>query len=115
MGKGNAGDGFDFFHFQYPQVGLPVVEAIERMIVGAEVLGHPALPANDAVEHPTQYATINCSRLNANANALCGAIRAQPQLRLRSFISTTNWMSSALGPFGPGFRRRFGENSIRYF
>jgi hypothetical protein len=24
-------------------------------------------------------------------------------------------MSSALGPFGPGFRRRFEENSIRYF
>jgi hypothetical protein len=24
-------------------------------------------------------------------------------------------MSSALGPFGPGLRRRFGENSIRYF
>src|ERR1700746_1945969 len=47
-----------------------------------------------------------------NAKAICWAIRGQPQRRLRCFMSTTAWMSSALGPFGPGFRRRFGENSI---
>jgi len=68
MGKGNVGDGFDFCQLQYPQVGLPLVEAIERIIVGAEVLRRPALPSNGAVEHPTQCATINCSRLNAEAN-----------------------------------------------
>ena len=27
----------------------------------------------------------------------------------------SKWMSCALGPFGPGFRWRFGENSMRYF
>src|SRR6516225_10120267 len=42
-------------------------------------------------------------------------MRGQPQLGLRCFISTTASMSSALGPFGPGFRRRFGENRTRYF
>src|SRR2546430_4840204 len=47
--------------------------------------------------------------------AICWAIRGQPQLGLRCFISRTAWTSSALGPFGPGIRRRFGENSIRYF
>ena len=46
---------------------------------------------------------------------ICCAIRGQPQLGLRCFISTTARMSSALGPCGPGFRRRFGENSMRYF
>ncbi len=56
------------FTFQYPQVGLPLVEAIERIIVGADVLRHPALPSNGVVEHPTQYAAINCSRLSAQAN-----------------------------------------------
>jgi hypothetical protein len=49
------------------------------------------------------------------AKAICWAIRGQPQLGLRCFISTTALMSSALGPCGPGFRRRFGENSMRYF
>jgi len=43
------------------------------------------------------------------------AIREQPQRGLRCFMSTTAWMSSALGPFRPGFRRRFGENSMRWF
>ena len=49
------------------------------------------------------------------AKAICWAIRGQPQLGLRCFISTTARMSSALGPFGPGFRRRLAENSTRYF
>jgi hypothetical protein len=39
----------------------------------------------------------------------------QPQPGFRCFISTTAWMSSALGPFGPGLRRPLGENSMRYF
>ena len=51
----------------------------------------------------------------ATAKAICWAIRGQPQRGLRCFMSTTAWMSSALGPFGPGFRRRVGENSMRYF
>jgi len=50
-----------------------------------------------------------------DAKAICWAIRGQPQLGFRCFISTTTWISSALGPLGPGFRRRFDENSIRYF
>src|SRR2546430_6881026 len=41
--------------------------------------------------------------------SICWAIRGQPQLGLRCFISRTAWTSSALGPFGPGIRRRFGE------
>ena len=50
-----------------------------------------------------------------NAKAICCAIRGEPQLGLRCFISTTKWMSSVRGPFGPGFRWRFDENSMRYF
>src|SRR5260370_26389236 len=40
------------------------------------------------------------------------AIRGQPQLGLRCFISTTTSMRSALAPFVPGFRRRFVEKSM---
>src|SRR6202795_1522459 len=50
-----------------------------------------------------------------NAKAICCAIRRQPQSGLRCFISMTAGTSSALGPFGPSIRRRFGENCIRYF
>ena len=34
-GQGNVGDGLDFCHFQYPQVGLPLVKPIKRIVVGA--------------------------------------------------------------------------------
>ena len=37
MGPGNVGDGLDFCHVQYPEVGLPLVAPVERIIVGAEV------------------------------------------------------------------------------
>jgi hypothetical protein len=186
VGQGNVGDGLDFCHLQYPQIGLPLAEPIKGIVVGTEVVRHPALPSNGAVEHPTKRATVDRSRMDAEPNdparklihdhqdpvgpqrgrlapeqidtpetvfhvaqerqpggttgvlsrpvvkaenpanhvfvdldvereAICWAIRGQPQLGLRCFISTTTRMSSALGPFGPGFRRRFGENSIRYF
>ncbi len=52
---------------------------------------------------------------NTEGQVICCAIRGQPQLRFRRFISTTAAMTSWLGPFGPGFRSRFDENSWRYF
>ena len=62
------GDGLDLRQLQYPQVGLPLVEPIERIIVRAEVLRHPALPTNGAVEHPTECGTIDRSRMHAESN-----------------------------------------------
>ena len=38
MGQGDVGDGLDFRHLQNTQIGLPLVELIERIMVGAEVL-----------------------------------------------------------------------------
>src|SRR5215472_11538427 len=42
-------------------------------------------------------------------------MRGQPQLGLRRFMTTTALMSSFFGPLGPGRRRRWGENNMRYF
>jgi len=53
MGQWNVGDGLDFCHLEYPQIRLPLMEPIERIIVGAQVLRRPAMPSNGAVEHPT--------------------------------------------------------------
>ena len=68
MGQGNVGDGLDFCHLQNPQIGLPLVEPIERIVVGAQVLRQPAMPSNGAVEHPTECDTIDLSRMDAEAN-----------------------------------------------
>jgi hypothetical protein len=38
MRLGNVGDGLDFCHLQDSQIGLPLVELTERIMVGAEVL-----------------------------------------------------------------------------
>jgi len=38
----------------------------KRIVVGADVLRHPALPSNGAVEHPTECDTIDLSRMEPN-------------------------------------------------
>ena len=35
MGQGNIGDGLDFRHLQYPQIGLPLLKPIQWIVVGA--------------------------------------------------------------------------------
>ena len=68
MGQGNVGDGLDFGHLQYAQIGLPLVEPIKRIMVGAEVFRHRAVPSNGAVEHPAECDTIDRSGLDAESN-----------------------------------------------
>jgi hypothetical protein len=53
MRLGNVRDGLDFCHLQDPQIGLPLVELIERIMVGAEVVWQPELTSNGAVKHAT--------------------------------------------------------------
>src|SRR5438128_4736890 len=48
--------------------------------------------------------TTSLSISTPKASVICSAIRGQPQLGLRRFISTTASMSSLAGPFGPARR-----------
>ena len=68
MRQWNVGDGLDFCHVQYPEVGLPLVEPIQGIVIGAEEVRHPALPSNGAVEHPTKCDTIDRAGMDAEAN-----------------------------------------------
>src|SRR5256884_9949924 len=68
MGQGNVGYGLDFRQVQYTQIGLPLVEPIKRIVVGAKVLRQPELPSNGAVEHPAERYTIAGARMNAEPN-----------------------------------------------
>src|SRR5215472_9272202 len=58
--------------------------------------------------------TISLSIATPKAKAICWAMRGEPQVGFRRFISTTAPMSSFSGPFGPGRRPRFDENNMRY-
>src|SRR5215469_11356013 len=68
MRQWNVGDGLDFCHVQYPEVGLPLVEPIKRIVIGTEEVRHPASPSNGAVEHPTKCDTIDRPDMDAEAN-----------------------------------------------
>jgi len=52
-------DGFDLGRLQDSQAGLPLLKPIKGIVVGAEVLGHPALPSKSAVEHPAKCDTVD--------------------------------------------------------
>ncbi len=68
MGQWNVGDGLDFRHLQYPQIGLPSVKPIKWIVVGTEVGRHPELSSNGVVEHPTESDTIDLTRVDAEPN-----------------------------------------------
>ena len=68
MGQRNVGDGLDFGHLQDAQIGLPLVEPIKRIMVGAEVFRHRAVPSKGSVEHPAECDTIDRSSLDAESN-----------------------------------------------
>ena len=68
MRQGNIADGLDFCHFQNLQIGLPLVELIKRIVVGAEVLWQPALPVNGAVKHSTECDSMDRTGMDAEAN-----------------------------------------------
>src|ERR1019366_3150709 len=57
MGQRNIRHRFDLDHLQYPQIGVPLPEPKKRIMVGAEVLRHPGLPSNGAVEHSAECDT----------------------------------------------------------
>src|SRR6266566_7873125 len=44
------------------------MEPVEWIVVGAEVLRHPALPSNGAIEPATECDTIDLSRMDAKTN-----------------------------------------------
>ena len=71
MRVGNVGDGLDFCHLQDPQIGLPLVELMEKIMVGAEVLWQPALPAlpsNGTVKHATECDPLDRASMDAETN-----------------------------------------------
>jgi hypothetical protein len=74
MGERNMGDGFDLGHLQYPQIGLPLNKPEKWIMVGAEVLGHPRLPSNGTIEHPTECDTVDGSGMDAESNDSAGIL-----------------------------------------
>jgi len=64
MREGNVGNCFDFPHAEYPQVGLPLMEPIQRIVVGAEIF-RQHLALNRSIEHPAQCPAIHDPGMNS--------------------------------------------------
>src|SRR5262245_54461702 len=75
----------------------------------------PPEPASGRKWIPRILRTTSLSMSTPKARATCWAIRLQPHVRLRRFISTTASITSLVGPLGPGRRARLDEKSRRYF
>ena len=52
-----------FFHFKHPEISLPLVESIERIMIRAEVFWQ-TMPANRSLEHAAQCRTIHDAAVN---------------------------------------------------
>ena len=67
MGQKHIGHRLDFRHFQHSEVGLPLRESIQGIVVGAEIV-RPGLPSNRSIEHLAQGRTINDATPNSKTN-----------------------------------------------
>ena len=67
MRQWNVRHGLDFLDLENSQIGLPLLEPIQRIMIGAEIL-RQCLRVNGAVEHPTQDYAIYNTWVNGKAN-----------------------------------------------
>ena len=68
MRKGNIGHRLDFGYLQDSQIGLPLLEPIKRIVVGAKVLRHRSVASNSLIEHPAERYTIDYAGMDAEPN-----------------------------------------------
>ena len=68
MRQRNVEHGLDFGHLQDSQVGLPLMKAIKRIVVGTEVFGNGAVASNGVVEHSAKGVTVDRAGLQAKPN-----------------------------------------------
>jgi len=97
MGQGHVRHGLDPGHLQHAEVGEPLMEENRGSLSELRRFG---------TEPP------RIARLNIRQRAW--AMRGQPQFGFRRLIATMASINSLEGPLGP-VRRRFAENSRRYF
>ena len=67
MGERHIRNGLYFYDLQYPQIGLPLVEAIQRIMIRAQIL-RQAATSNRVIEHRAQSRTVYCSPVDPKPN-----------------------------------------------
>jgi hypothetical protein len=68
MGQGNVRHGFDFGHLQDSQIGLPLMKAIKRIMVGTEVFRDGLVASKGVIEHLAKGVPVDRAGLQAKPN-----------------------------------------------
>ena len=63
----------DFLYFQYPKIGLPLMESIQRIMIRAEVFGQ-TVPTDGSLEHTAQRDSVDGATLNAKPDNATGKL-----------------------------------------
>ena len=83
MRQRNVRHSFDFLHLENAQIGLPLMEPIQRIMIGAEIFRW-CLRVNDSIEHPAQYDSIHNTSVNGKADDASCELIHHDQNPLRS-------------------------------
>jgi hypothetical protein len=75
--------GFDFLHFEYSKIGLPLVEPEQRIVIRTEVF-RSRLTSSRLPEHPAQRHSINDSGMCPKPNDLARILVHHDQYPVRS-------------------------------
>src|SRR5262245_24175044 len=67
MRQGNVRRCFDFRHPEYPQVGLPLMEPIQRIMIRTQVF-RDRLASNRSIKHATECPAIHDSSVNSESD-----------------------------------------------
>jgi hypothetical protein len=82
MRQRHVRNSLDFRYLEHPEISLPLLESIQRIMIRAEVFGQ-TVPANRSLEHPAQPHSINdapvdtkpddtaCKLVHHNQNPMC--------------------------------------------
>ena len=69
MGQWHVRNGFDFGHSEDSKIGLPLREAIQRVMIGAQVFGQTVTP-NCLLEHAAQPRAVGDAAMDAEPHDL---------------------------------------------
>src|SRR5262245_11857167 len=68
MGQGNVWNRFDFSHIENPEVRLPLMKPIQRIVIRTDIFGKRCYTSNRLFEHATKRHTIDNSGLNSKSD-----------------------------------------------
>jgi hypothetical protein len=84
MRQGRVRHRFDFFHFEHPEIALPLVESEQWSVIRTEVFRNGLL-SNRLIEHSAQRHAIDGSGVNTKSNDSAGELVHDDQHPMRPY------------------------------